>query len=222
MKAIIAGCGQYGQVYLSYLRNDTDWEIAGFVDDDPARAGQQVIGLPVLGSSADLTRLRDQGIEAVFAPIGNNRARVRILEAARAAGLLTPCFLHSASSVSPDALVGAGVYALPGVVVMPYVQLDDYVMLDIGVQVAHHTRLRRGVFVSLGTSVGARLDVGECAFVGMGSTLMTGVSSVGADCVVGAGAVVIRDVAPGATVVGVPAKPIVRSPQPPGTPDRHG
>jgi acetyltransferase-like isoleucine patch superfamily enzyme len=47
--------------------------------------------------------------------------------------------------------------------------------------------------------------------VGIGATVIQGVT-IGDRAVVGAGAVVIRDVAPDTTVVGVPAAPLERSP----------
>ena len=40
----------------------------------------------------------------------------------------------------------------------------------------------------------------------MGSTIMTGVHTLGEDCLIGAGAVVIKDVPDRAIMAGVPAK----------------
>jgi UDP-perosamine 4-acetyltransferase len=49
--------------------------------------------------------------------------------------------------------------------------------------------------------------VGARALIGVGSAVRPGVS-VGADAVVGAGAAVVADVPAGATVGGVPARPL--------------
>jgi UDP-2-acetamido-3-amino-2,3-dideoxy-glucuronate N-acetyltransferase len=49
------------------------------------------------------------------------------------------------------------------------------------------------------------------ASIGSGATILGGVR-VGRDALVGAGAVVTRDVAPGETVVGNPARPLVSAP----------
>lgn len=56
-----------------------------------------------------------------------------------------------------------------------------------------------------------RTEIGERAFIGSGTILVAPVR-VGAGGVTGAGAVVTRahDVAPGETVVGVPARPLAR------------
>ena len=50
-----------------------------------------------------------------------------------------------------------------------------------------------------------RVNVGDHAFVGAGAVILPRLK-IGAHAVIGAGAVVTRDVAPGSTVVGVPAR----------------
>ncbi|HEX4363006.1 MAG TPA: DapH/DapD/GlmU-related protein [Solirubrobacteraceae bacterium] len=55
--------------------------------------------------------------------------------------------------------------------------------------------------------VATPIAIGERALVGLGSGVLRGVT-VGADAIVGPHAVVTRDVAPGVTVGGVPARPI--------------
>lgn len=210
MKLVLVGAGTYGQVYVSYLCEDKDFEIVGFLDDNTELVGKSIEDIRVLGTTAELAWCKQRGIEGVIAPIGNNAARVRILERARAAGLATPTFIHPSAIVSRDARIGEGVYVLPGSIVMPYANLHDYVMISMGVKVAHHTTLRQGVFLSTGVNMGASIDVGELAFVGIGATIMTGIQSIGSSATIGAGAVVIHDVPSGTTVAGVPAKPLLK------------
>lgn len=58
--------------------------------------------------------------------------------------------------------------------------------------------------------VEAETVIGDLVWLGAGVTVMKGVR-IGDDAVVGAGAVVTRDVAPGACVAGVPARSVMRS-----------
>ncbi len=210
---VIIGAGSYGEVYKEYLEADGHWDVRGFLDDDPAMQGSTVSGLPVLGTTAELVRLRERGVEGAFAPIGNNAVRVRLLGRVREAGLRTPNFVHnsviSASAPRPD----SGVYILAGTVIMPRVQFGEFVMISMGVKIAHHTTLERGVFLSTGVNLGASVHVGERAFLGIGSTVVTKVRSLGADSMIGAGAVVLKDVPAGVTVAGVPARPLAKPPQ---------
>lgn len=63
-----------------------------------------------------------------------------------------------------------------------------------------------------GLENGRPVRIGRNVWIGGGALILPGVT-VGDDAIVGAGAVVTRDVAPGATVAGNPARPI---------PARHG
>ena len=49
------------------------------------------------------------------------------------------------------------------------------------------------------------MTIGDCAYIGTGALLKPGVT-VGENAIVGMGAVVVKDVAPGATVKGNPAR----------------
>jgi serine O-acetyltransferase len=62
--------------------------------------------------------------------------------------------------------------------------------------------------VTFGTRADSRWPtIGEGVFVGAGARVLGGIT-VGANASIGANAVVVHDVAPGVTVVGVPAHPI--------------
>lgn len=210
MKVVIAGAGSYGQVYLQYIREQDAFEVVGFFDDSPEKKGDEIAGLPVLGSTRHLDVAHELDVAGVLAPIGNNRARVRILTLARESGFKTPNFIHNTAIVSDVSvpMEGSGVYILPNSIIMPFVTFEDFVMVSMGVKIAHHTRWGRGAFVSTGANVGAGIELGDEAFLGIGCTVMTGLDMVGARATIGAGAVVIRDVPRGATVVGNPARVI--------------
>ena len=108
--------------------------------------------------------------------------------------------------ISPDVVLGEGVYVLMGTTIMPYTVLHDYVMISMGVHLAHHCVLEEGVFLSAGCDFGASIHACKNAYCGIGSTIMTGVHTLGEDCLIGAGAVVISDVPDHAVMAGVPAK----------------
>lgn len=209
MKAIIIGAGKYGEVYLTYLRT-SGIDIVGFLDDDPNVTGKVIQGVPVLGPTDLLPKLRDTyGVDSVYCPLGNNPLRVKFLENARILGYNTPNYIHPTVDVADDVTIAKeGVYILDKSLIMPCVKIDKDVMISVGANIIHHTTLKSGVFISNGVNMGASIVVEENAYVGMGSTIMTGVDRIGKDCLIGAGAVVIRDVPDGAVVAGVPAKVI--------------
>lgn len=68
-----------------------------------------------------------------------------------------------------------------------------------------------GDFVTFapGAKVNRNVTIGDHAYIGSGAIIRPGVT-IGASAVVGMGAVVTRDVPPGVTVVGNPAKPLIK------------
>lgn len=206
MKSIIIGAGTYGEVYLAYLQ-ETGVEIVGFLDDDPKYEGQNVRGVPVLGPVSLLNTLKEtDGIEAVYCPLGNNKLRVRFLTMARELGYETPNYIHPSVIISPNVTIGKGVYILLGTTIMPHTVIKDFEMISMGVHLAHHNVLDEGVFLSTGCNFGASIHAHKYAYCGISSTIMTGIHGLGEDCLVGAGAVVVRDVPERAVMAGVPAK----------------
>ena len=206
MKSIIIGSGTYGEVYLAYLQ-EAGVNVVGFLDDDPKYANQSVRGIPVLGSISKLdTLMKTDGIEAVYCPLGSNRLRVKFLEYSRKLGYKTPNYIHPSVIISPNVSIGEGVYILLGTTIMPHTIIKDFVMISMGVHLAHHCVLEEGVFLSTGCNFGASIHAHKYAYCGISSTIMTGIHELGEDCLIGAGAVVIRDVPDLAVVAGVPAK----------------
>lgn len=206
MRSIIIGAGTYGQVYLAYLQ-EAGLDIIGFLDDNESLWETNVEGIPVLGPINLLETLQNtHQIEAVYCPIGNNKLRVKLLERASLLGYITPNFIHPTVILSPYITIGKGVYVLLGTTIMPYAIIEDFVMISMGVHLAHHTYLSKGTFLSTGVNFGASICAGEYAYVGISATVMTGVSILGKDCLIGAGAVVVKDVPDKAVMAGVPAK----------------
>lgn len=206
MKSVIIGAGTYGEVYLAYLQ-EAGVEIVGFLDDDPKFEGKEVRGVPVLGGVSLLKDVNAKyGVEAVYCPLGNNKLRVKFLKQARECGLQTPNYIHPSVIISPYVTIGNGVYILLGTQIMPYTVINDFVMISMNVNLAHHNVLDEGVFLSTGVNFGASIHAHKYVYCGIGSTIMTGLHELGEDCLIGAGAVVVRDVESKAVMAGVPAK----------------
>ena len=202
-KCIIIGAGTYGHVYMEYLKDD--YKITGFYDDDVSLHRSKIDGVEIKGSVKDA--LENESDCAVFVPIGNNPVRVRILKEFEDKGFEIPSFIHPQAIIDSSARVSErAVYVLPGTTIMPLVTIDNYVMISIGSNIIHHTHLEEGVFVSNGCNVGANITAKKNAYIGMGATIMTGVKTVGENSLIGAGAVVIKDVPENAVMAGVPAK----------------
>lgn len=206
--AVIIGAGTQGQVYASYLK-EAGVNIIGFMDDNINLIGKKVINIPVLGTYEDLftTKFKSM-VNDVYCPIGVNSVRVNYLSSLKKEGYGIPSFIHHTVSIAPDVIIGEAVYMLAGNIVMPHTKIGNYIMINMDSTIAHHVVLEDGVFMSSGVNIGALINVREKAYIGMGVTIMTGISEVGKECLIGAGTVVIKNVPEYATVVGNPARVI--------------
>ncbi len=214
MQVVIIGAGGHGKVVLDILRAAGQFQPVGFVDADIRLAGTKVGGVPVLGPSNVLPKLRQQRVAHAIVAIGDNRTRQRYLAAIEAEGFELVSAIHPRSFVSPTARLGRNVVVCPGASIITEARIGDGTIINTGAIVEHECELAEAVHVAPGACLAGRVRIGACAFIGIGAQVIQCLA-VGDGATVGAGAVVLQDVPDGATVVGVPARIVKVAPAPP-------
>jgi|SRR5690606_9913824 len=202
---IIVGAGTYGQVYAEYLSDN--YNILGFIDDNLSIKNTTIGKYNVLGDFKYLLNSIEKSTN-IFIPIGNNKVRISLLKEVIKSGFKTPNFIHPHCQIHESVKIGKCVYILPGTNIMPLTTINDFVLISMGVNIAHHTIIEEGCFFSQGSNIGASIHFEKNVFCGIASTVMTGVKTVGEESVIGASAVIIRDIPKKSVVVGNPGKVI--------------
>jgi sugar O-acyltransferase (sialic acid O-acetyltransferase NeuD family) len=208
LRVLILGAGGHGRVVLDILLQARRHEVLGFLDNNPDMHGRRVDGIPVRGGLHDLEHLREElDVGGVIIAIGDNGARRGLARQIEQAGIELVSAVHPSATLAHNATIGRNVVIAAGVVVCANCQIGDSVILNTGCIIDHQTMIGEGSHICPGVRLAGRVKVEPGVFVGIGATVVPMVT-LGCEAVVGAGAVVLEDVLPMATVAGVPARPI--------------
>lgn len=120
-------------------------------------------------------------------------------------GVPLATLIHPSAVVSPSACISGGCTVLARVVVNPNARIGTGCIINTGSIIEHDCVVEDFVNICPGVSMAGHARIGRKSFIGIGSTVIDGIK-VGSQVVVGAGAVVIRDVPDHTMVMGVPAK----------------
>lgn len=211
---VIFGTGGFAreirQIVEDINRDGGIWNLVGFLDENRERRGDQMHGLPILGG-VDWLERRPHTTVAVA--IGSSAARRKMaLGLLRAGQTRFATLVHPLAWISRRVEIGPGTVIDAGALISPDARLGDHVILNNNCTIGHDTVLEDYVTVAPNASIAGEVHVGEGCDVGANCTIIQR-KSIGHWSVVGAGAVVVSDVPPNVTVVGVPARSIKERPE---------
>ena len=211
---IIIGAGGHARVIADALVCAGS-VVTGFVDKDDARKGQDMLGLPVMGGEDVLARFDPDAVRLVvgIGGIGNLLAlelRQQISERLRGAGWTLAGVRHPSCTIAPTATIAADAQIMAGAIVQVGADIGAGAIVNTRAVVEHDSVVGAYSHISIGTVLCGDTRIGSCSHIGAGAVVRQGIS-LGAGITVGIGAVVIGDHEGGVTLVGNPAKEMVRT-----------
>jgi sugar O-acyltransferase (sialic acid O-acetyltransferase NeuD family) len=199
-RLVVVGAGGFGREVADLART-LGRDVHGFLDDVPPDG--PALPAPLLGPLD-----ADVAVEAhLVLAIGQPHVKARALTRLPSDGRFSPALVHPSAVVVDGAAVGAGSVVAALAVVMVDTAIGEHVLVNYGATVGHDARIGARSSVMPGARISGFVRIGEEVLVGANAVVLEGIT-VGDGAVVGAGAVVTKDVPAGATVVGVPARPL--------------
>jgi len=210
-RVVIIGTGEQAAIAFEYLTHDSPHEVVAFSAeehfieklDDRSYCGLPAVPLERLPGFYPPSEYR-----ALVAASATqlNRVRRRLLDVVKAAGFDCISYVSSRAFVWPSVRIGSNTFVFENCVLQHGTRVGDNVLLWNGASVAHQTVIEDDCCLAPNATVAGFCRVGRGSFLGVGCCV-SDVLSIASDCIIGAGAVVIRDTEPRQVYVGNPARP---------------
>lgn len=207
---IIIGASGFGRevAWLVERINKVDptWTLLGFIDDNESLQGETVNQYPVLGRTEDVVRFPD----AYFVcAVGASKIRERIIERVKAynPSIRFGTVIDPSVEMSNLVTIGEGTIICAHTIITVNIQIGSHVIVNLDCTVGHDAILHDFVTLYPSVNVSGITEIGRCSELGTGMQIIQG-KTVGDYSIVGAGAVVVKDIPSRCTAVGSPAKPI--------------
>lgn len=194
MKLTIIGASGHGKVVADIARLN-GYDSIEFLDDDEnlTTCG----GYPVVGKT------NKDVYGDVFVAIGNADIRERLSKGRKLISLI-----HPSAVIADDVEIGEGTVVVAGVVINAGAKIGCGCIINTSSSIDHDCNVGDYVHVSVGSHLCGTVVVGNKTWIGAGATVSNNVKICGG-CIIGVGAVVIKDINQLGTYVGVPAKMMI-------------
>lgn len=204
---IIFGAGGHAKMAIEVARSGVEFQplLCLAAQTSNATFPETLLGVRVAGETdAEIRNGLNRTIWA-FVAVGDNRLRQQLSNKLSAYGYSLATLVAASAWLSPSACVGAGSILMPQAVVGADAQVGHGVIVNTSASIDHDCRIDSFAHLAPGVHLAGNVHVGRSAFVGIGTNVVPH-QSIGAEAMVGAGAVVLSDIPVGETWVGCPAR----------------
>ena len=198
-EVIVIGASGHGKVIADIIQQSGD-RVIGFLDDDRSLP-ETFIGLPVLDTTDFYEKYQDYFF---IIAIGNMAIREKMTQ--KMQGVRWYTAIHPSAVVSDKAVsVGEGTAVMPNAVINAGATIGKHCIINSSAVVEHDNVIDDFAHISVGAKLGGTVRIGQRSWIGIGACVRNNIF-ICADCMIGAGAVVVKNIQEAGTYIGVPAK----------------
>lgn len=196
-RLIIVGAGGHGKVIADNALKNGYTDIC-FVDD---KSIGDCMGFPIVGRCADLNKLNNGKTDFIIG-IGNSAIRKKIAEEY---DINWVTLIHPSAQIAVNVSIGRGTVVMAGAVVNVCATVGEQCIINTCAVVEHDNVIEDYVHISPNVALGGTVFVGKSTHIGIGASVCNNINICG-DCMIGAGAVVSKNIVESGTYIGVPAR----------------
>ncbi len=208
-KIFIIGAAGHAKVIIDIVEKQKKYSIVGLIASK-AEQGHIIMGYTVIGTEDDLPQLMlEHPNSKLLIAIGDNWTRYKVYE--RVKSLLNN--VEYATAIHPSAQIGKGVTMGQGSVVMAGAILNsdsnigDFSIINTKASIDHDNTIGNFTSVAPNVTCGGNVTIGDFTAISISATIKHGIH-IGTHTVIGAGSIVLTDVADYIVAYGIPAKRI--------------
>ena len=190
---------------INHSANKPVWNILGFVETDHQLINKQVGKYVVFCAEDDLLNY-DETICAVIG-IGNPKIIQKIVSKFQGVqNIVFPNIIHPQTIWDQMRIqLGHGNVICAGNILTTDVVIGSFNLINLHCTIGHDTVIHDGSVINPGANISGGVVIHSGCLIGTGATILQ-YKTIGEGATVGAGTLVNKDVEPGTTVVGVPAR----------------
>jgi sugar O-acyltransferase (sialic acid O-acetyltransferase NeuD family) len=203
---VIIGAGGFGREVQWLIEEinmkENVWNLLGFVDDN-IKVGTIINDAKVIGN---VEWLKTQNFYVVCA-IADPNVRRKIINQLLSSENIFPILIHPNVQLSKYVMIGDGAIICSSSILTVNIRIGKHVIIDFNSTIGHDATIGDYSTILPCVSVSGYAKIGEEVTIGTGARIIQNLS-VGNNTIIGAGAIVTRDIPENVVAVGVPAKSI--------------
>src|SRR4030042_3259975 len=125
-----------------------EWNLLGFLDDDPEKQGTKINGIPVLGGTTDIDKYSSCRFIVLLGTHKDRFIKKRTIAKLPIPAENYATVIHPTAWISRHAIIGRGSILLPGITIMANAEIGNHVFIASKTNIGHDTKINDYVLMS--------------------------------------------------------------------------